>query len=93
MQSSSGKRINLTKICNTSGKGGIPMKKKANEKVFTSGWDVKLGGSEPQKMPNGDIVYPNGTIRFADGTVLKPEFNDGVPTGFKHYDANGKLLD
>jgi hypothetical protein len=97
IRTESGQEVVLNRLCGISTphtKEQKPVSKQRKYPVKVEGFSsvVVLDGKEPQTLPNGDIVYPDGTVRMADGSTVKVKFKDGVVEDLKYYDKHGKLI-
>jgi hypothetical protein len=100
IQTSSGQRIPLGKICGKSGQ------KKMSDFMWDEhnydpnfvtpkgggAWKVRLGGAHPFKYPDGSIIYPDGTTVNPDGSKLVLVRNSKGKLDFQNYRSNGSLV-
>jgi hypothetical protein len=92
MKTSSGQTVSLQKLCEKLREAKEEQMEELEPKASGTSWVAVLGGTRPQRMPNGDVVYPDGTIKYADGKSAKIEIVNGLPVGIKIYDKDGRLL-
>lgn len=98
METSSGKRVALSKVCGKSGEKAMDDviwdENNYDPKYVTNEgagfWTVASDAPHPFKYPDGSILWPDGRMTEVDGSTSKLIAKDGKVAGVQYYQADGK---